>query len=129
MAMKRAHASGRLPKRSAAKGPNLMAGYSAARIKQLEKDLANVGRLLDAEIEGNKQLYDRLMLAIDGGRPPAGVLSTLDALAPLAKAAEVASDQQEEGCSVAVPLRHLRDAARTLAWVREGQTAPRKAKR
>lgn len=143
--MKRAHSSGRLPKRSAE------TGHSAARIKQLEEELAELRplpALLDAEIAANKNLHDRLMLALDGGRSPAGVLSTLDALAPLAKAAREIDDAFQDGllnpddevgislivrgtlCAVRtnLRLRAFRDAARTLQWWREGRRSatPRK---
>jgi hypothetical protein len=102
-------------------------------VRELRKGLRDVNKRLEI-------MYDRMCLALDGERPPRGVLSTLDALAPFTRLAEKLLPLADlhaytddamvfvdgDGVDVSLPTRgrvrawltvgHFRDAARTYAW-------------
>lgn len=141
-------------KRSSKKGgraskaaPAVQPGYKltlARKNRELDamrEQLDKLGTQLELTLAANDALYDRLMLALDGAKPPKGTLSTVEALEPFARAFALVravvipalfDDDATidmillQGSAVVnaggkLTLGHLRTAARTLDWIKQGK--------
>lgn len=107
-------------------------------VAQLRAEVAKLGKELDLQLEGNKNLYDQFTMMLDGARPPSGVRTTVEALEPFARLAEDVVGMADrmgvtDDAGVTINARgfitlepidglltvgYFRDAAATLAWVK-----------
>lgn len=96
-------------------------------IFRLRKQADDLGRELDNVLEGNAQGHRQLILALDGGDIPEGLLNSADALEPFARYGATLIPGSDDTLvlgprsGTGITVGHFRDATATLAWVRRAR--------
>lgn len=90
------------------------------QLRKARRTVTALRKELKAQIELNEErleiLHERMVLAMDGERPPEGILSTIDALRPFAEVAGLLKDDKDP-VVILTTAGHVRAAAKTYAWV------------